>query len=297
MKSPPFEYFAPRSLDEALALLHEHGDESKVLAGGQSLIPILALRLAHPAVLVDIGGIDELGQIVRNGALTIGASVTQRRAERSAEVAAASPLLAETLPQIAHPQIRNRGTVGGSVAHADPAAELPAVMVALDAVMTIRGPGGTRRVAAADFFRSYLETEVGVDEMLVDVHIPVAAASRTGSSFQEISRRHGDFALAGAATQIELDADGRVRRAAIAFCGVASTPVRADAATTELVGRVLDKPTIDEIGRLAAADLDPPSDVHATGAYRKHIAGVLASRTLTVANERAALQSGKSGTK
>ncbi|HUP76848.1 MAG TPA: xanthine dehydrogenase family protein subunit M [Acidimicrobiales bacterium] len=305
MKSPPFEYFAPRSLDEALALLHEHGDEAKVLAGGQSLIPILALRLAHPAVLVDIGGIDTLGEIARNGSLTIGASVTQRRAERSAEVAAASALLAETLPQIAHPQIRNRGTVGGSLAHADPAAELPAVMLALDAVMTIRGPGGTRSVAAADFFRSYLETAVGVDEMLVDVRVPIPSATGVGSSFQEISRRHGDFALAGAATQVELDTDGRVRRASIAFCGVASTPVRAGAATAALVGRVLDKPTIDEIARLAATDLDPPSDVHATGAYRKHIAGVLASRTLTVANERArsgagaraALQSGERGTK
>jgi carbon-monoxide dehydrogenase medium subunit len=160
-------------------------------------------------------------------------------------------------------------------------------MLALDAVMTIRGPGGTRSVAAADFFRSYLETDIGIDEMLIDVRVPIPPAAGVGTSFQEISRRHGDFALAGAATQVELDGDGRVHRGSIAFCGVASTPVRADAATAALVGRVLDKSTIDEIGRLAAAELDPPSDVHATGAYRKHIAGVLASRTLTVANERA----------
>jgi len=296
VKPPPFEYLAPRSLDEALALLREHGDEAKVLAGGQSLIPILALRLAHPAVLIDIGGIDALGELGRNGVLTIGASVTQRRAERSADVASASPLLAESLPQIAHPQIRNRGTVGGSVAHADPAAELPAVMLALDAVMTIRGAAASRSVAAADFFRSYLETAIGPDELLIDVRVPIAAAG-VGSSFQEISRRHGDFALAGAATQVDLDSDGRVRSASIAFCGVASTPVRADAATASLVGRLLDESTIAEVARLAAADLDPPSDVHATGAYRKHIASVLASRTLTVANERAraraALQSGE----
>ena len=303
MKSPPFEYFAPRSIDEALALLREHGDEAKVLAGGQSLIPILALRLAHPAVLVDIGGIETLGEMSRNGVLTIGASVTQRRAERSADVAAASPLLSEALPQVAHPQIRNRGTVGGSVAHADPAAELPAVMLALDAVMTIRGATGTRTVAAADFFQSYLETAIGVDELLIDVRVPIAAATGIGSSFQEISRRHGDFALAGAATQIELDADGRVRNVSIAFCGVASTPVRANTAAASLVGRVLDESTIAEVARLAAADLEPPSDVHATGAYRKHIAGVLASRTLTAANAkaqsgagaRAALQSGEKG--
>lgn len=303
MKSPPFEYVAPRSVDEAVALLREHGDEAKVLAGGQSLIPILALRLAHPAVLVDIGGIDTLGEIAGNGMLTIGASVTQRRAERAPAVASASALLAEALPSIAHPQIRNRGTVGGSIAHADPAAELPAVMLALDALMTIRSTAGIRTVAATDFFRSYLETAIAPDELLIDVRVPIAAA-RVGSSFQEISRRHGDFALAGAATQLELDTDGRVRSARIAFCGVASTPVRADAATDALVGRVLDESTIAEIARLAAADLDPPSDVHATGAYRKHIAGVLASRTLTVANARAAgrergaraaHQSGKSG--
>ena len=287
MKSPPFDYFAPRSVDEALALLREHGDEAKVLAGGQSLIPILALRLAHPAVLIDIGGIEALGELTLNGALTIGAAVTQRRAERSTAVASASPLMAETLPQIAHPQIRNRGTVGGSVAHADPAAELPAVMLALDAVMTISGAAGTRSVAASDFFRSYLETAIAPDELLIDIRVPVAATAGTGSAFQEISRRHGDFALAGVATQVALAADGRVRSARIAFCGVAATPVSADAATAALVGRVLDESTIAEIARLAAADLDPPSDVHATSAYRKHIAAVLAARTLTVADSRA----------
>jgi carbon-monoxide dehydrogenase medium subunit len=294
VKSPPFDYLAPRSVDEALALLREHGDEAKVLAGGQSLIPILALRLAHPAVLIDIGGIETIGEIARNGALTIGAGVTQRRAERSAMVSSACPLLAATLPQIAHPQIRNRGTIGGSVAHADPAAELPAVMLALDAVMTIRGAAGARHVAAVDFFRSYLETAIAADELLVEVRLPAVDAPGVGSAFQEISRRHGDFALAGAATQVALDDERRVRSARIAFCGVAATPVGADVATAALIGRVLDEATIAEIAQLAAADLDPPSDVHATGAYRKHIAGVLASRTLTVANAaaRAALQSG-----
>ena len=293
MKSPPFEYFAPSSVDEALALLHEHGEEAKVLAGGQSLIPILALRLAHPAVLVDIGGIGALGEIATNGLLTIGAGVTQRQAERSLAVTATCPLLTETLPSIAHPQIRNRGTVGGSVAHADPAAELPAVMLALDAVMTIRGTAGSRTVAAADFFRSYLETAIGSDELLIDVRIPVVATSGAGAAFQEISRRHGDFALAGAAARVELEPDGRVRVARVAFCGVAATPVSADAVTSALVGRTLDEATIAEVALLAAADLDPPSDVHATGAYRKHIAGVLASRTLTLANARA--KSGGSG--
>lgn len=287
MKSPPFEYFAPSSVDEALALLHEHGDDAKVLAGGQSLIPILALRLAHPAVLVDIGGIVALGDIAANGMLTIGAGVTQRQAERSLTVTSTCPLLAETLPSIAHPQIRNRGTVGGSVAHADPAAELPAVMLALDAIMTIRGLTGTRTVAAADFFQSYLETAIAADELLIDIRVPVVAATGAGAAFQEISRRHGDFALAGAAARVELDSEGRVREARVVFCGVAATPVSADAVTSALVGRALDEATITEVSRLAAAELDPPSDVHATGAYRKHIAGVLASRTLTLANARA----------
>ena len=293
MKPPPFEYLAPRSIDEALAALREHGDEAKVLAGGQSLIPILALRLAHPAVLVDIGNIAELRAISANGTLSIGAAVTQRQAERTAAITAAAPLLAEALPLIAHPQIRNRGTIGGSIAHADPAAELPAVALALDATMVVRGQSGERAVPASDFFQSYLETAIAPDELLTAVQIPSAQGPGLGWSFQEISRRHGDFALAGAATQVTLDADGRVTAAHLAFCGVASTPVHATAATDALVGRTLDTATIDEVARLAAADLDPPSDVHATSAYRKHIAAVLATRTLTAANARAS-QSGES---
>ena len=291
MKSPPFEYLAPQSIDEVLAALREHGDEAKVLAGGQSLIPILALRLAHPAVLVDIGNVAELRGISSNGTLAIGAAVTQRQAERSAAITAAAPLLAEALPLIAHPQIRNRGTIGGSIAHADPAAELPAVALALDATMVVRGQSGERTVGATDFFRSYLETAIGPDELLIAVRLAPATGPGTGWSFQEISRRHGDFALAGAASQLTLDGDGHVVSARIAFCGVGSTPVRVDPTAT-LGGRVLDKASIDEVARLAAADLDPPSDVHATGAYRKHIAAVLAARTLTAANARAS-QSGE----
>jgi carbon-monoxide dehydrogenase medium subunit len=287
VKSPPFEYVAPRTVDEALAALHEHGDEAKVLAGGQSLIPILALRLAHPSVLVDIGNIETLTELKANGTLAIGAAVTQRRAERTADVGASAPLLAESLPSIAHPQIRNRGTIGGSLAHADPAAELPAVMLALDATMTVRGRNGTRAVAARDFFQSYLETAVAPDELLVEVQVPAWNGPRVGWSFQEISRRHGDFALAGAAAQLEVDGDGKVQRAVIAYCGVAPTPVRADHATDALVGRSLDKATIEEVSRLAASQLEPPADVHATSAYRKHIAAVLATRTLTAAYERA----------
>jgi aerobic carbon-monoxide dehydrogenase medium subunit len=287
VKSPPFEYLAPQSIDEVLAALREHGDEAKVLAGGQSLIPILALRLAHPAVLVDIGNVAELRKISSNGTLAIGAAVTQRQAERAAAITAAAPLLAEALPLIAHPQIRNRGTIGGSIAHADPAAELPAVALVLDATMVVRGQSGERTVPATEFFRSYLETAIEPDELLTAVRVAAVSGPGVGWSFQEISRRHGDFALAGAATQLTLDGEGRVRTARIAFCGVAATPVRADAACDALVGLELDKASIDEVCHLAASELDPPSDVHATSAYRKHIAAVLASRTLTLANTRA----------
>src|SRR5262245_28638364 len=171
MKAPPFDYHAPDELDGALALLAEHGDEAKVLAGGQSLVPILALRLAHPSVIVDIGRIRSLRGIETNGYLRIGAGITQRAAERDGAIAA-WPLLARALPLIGHPQIRNRGTIGGSVAHADPAAELPAVMLALDASMRIEGPDGARVVAAADFFRSYLETAIGPDEVLTAIDLP-----------------------------------------------------------------------------------------------------------------------------
>ena len=212
MKPPPFDYYAPESLDDARALLREHGDDAKILAGGQSLIPLLALRLARPAVLVDIGKIASLRHLTANGSLVIGAGVTQRQCELDPAVARHVPLLHEALPHIAHPQIRTRGTVCGSVAHGDPAAELPAVMLALDATITILGEAGTRSVPAEQCFVSYLETAVRPDEILLDVRIPLATGDRTVHAFAEISRRHGDFALAGAACTVDLDADTHVRR-------------------------------------------------------------------------------------
>ena len=247
MKSPPFEYVAPRSVDEAVALLREHGDEAKVLAGGQSLIPILALRLAHPAVLVDIGGIDTLGEIAGNGMLTIGASVTQRRAERAPAVASASRAA------------RRGAAVDRPSSDTQPGHRRWQHRPRRPGRRVARGHAGPRR--ADDDPRRRRHSHRCGDRLLPLVsrdrdrarrvaHRRARADCRrsvSGSSFQEISRRHGDFALAGAATQLELDADGRVRSARIAFCGVASTPVRADAATDALVGRVLDESTIAEI--------------------------------------------------
>jgi aerobic carbon-monoxide dehydrogenase medium subunit len=282
VKPAPFAYHRPATLDEALALLAEHGDEAKVLAGGQSLVPLLALRLAAPAHLVDIGGIAELATIARNGTLGIGAGVTQRTAERSDEVRAWSPLLAGALPHIAHPQIRNRGTVCGSLAHADPAGELPAVMLALEAEMVVRGAGGARVVPARDFFVSYLETAVGADEVLERVEVP-AWPTGAGWSFQEISRRHGDFALVGAATIVRLGADGTIAEARLAFTGVAPTPVRVAAAEHALVGERPSPEVFAAAGDSVAAAFDPPGDVHATAGYRRQVAGVLARRSLTEA--------------
>ena len=286
MKPAPFTYHAPTDVEAVLALLAEHGDEAKVLAGGQSLVPILALRLAAPAHLVDIGGVSGLGAITANGVLRIGATVTQRVAERSPQVASWCPLLGEALPCIAHPQIRNRGTVCGSLAHADPAAELPAVMLAVDATMTIAGPaGGARAVPARDFFVSYLETAVQPDELLLRVDVP-SWPSGAGWSFQEISRRQGDFALVGTATRLQLAADGTVADVRLAFTGVASTPVRIAAAEQALVGQRPDADAFAAAGAIVSGALEPPADVHATADYRRHVAGVLTRRTLARALER-----------
>jgi carbon-monoxide dehydrogenase medium subunit len=289
VKPAPFVYHAPHALDDALSLLAAHGDEAKVLAGGQSLVPLLALRLAAPAHLVDLGEIDELRTLTFDGGVRVGAGVTQRSLERAAELRIACPLLAEVLPFIAHPPIRNRGTVCGSLAHADPAAELPAVMLALDAVLTCRGAAGSRDVAAADFFVSYLDTVLAPDEVLVEVTVPPWPDS-TGSAFVEVSRRHGDFAIAGVAVRLTVS-DGLVTDARLACCGVASTPVRLSVAEAALRGRSPDAATIAEIAASDLDGLDPPSDVHAPGAYRRRVTGVLLQRALTTAAQRAGFPS------
>ena len=292
LKPPPFDYDAPDTLDEALDLLGEYADDAKVLAGGQSLIPLMALRLARPARLVDIGRVDSLQGIDANGALTIGAGVHQRTAERSAEVARLCPPLALALPLVAHVPIRTRGTIGGSIAHADPAAELPAIALLADAEITARSRGaGDRTITAADFFRGFFETALEPDELITDVRFPGWPA-RTGSAFEELARRHGDFALVGAGAVVGLAEDGTVRDARLAFTGVASTPVRVSAAEALLVGN---EPTADAVAaavEAVRAELDPGSDVHATAAYRTHVAGILAGRVLHDAAARAAREGG-----
>lgn len=288
MKPAAFEYHRPASVEEALSLLAEHGYDAKLLAGGQSLVPAMNFRLAQPAVLIDLNRVAGLGGISEaDGGVRIGAMVRQAAAERSATVASGAPLLAETLPFVAHAQIRNRGTIGGSIAHADPAGEVGAVMLALGARFHLRGPNGTRVVAAADFFTGLFGTALEPEEMLVEVEVP-PAAPRTGWAFDEVSRRHGDYALAGLAAQVEVDEAGRCTAARIALLGVSDAPVLANEAAAALVGS---EPTEDAIRAAAEAasqrDIDPPGDIHASPDFRRQLTGVLIRRVLPRAFERA----------
>jgi aerobic carbon-monoxide dehydrogenase medium subunit len=286
MKLPPVDYEAPRTVSEAVELLAEHLDEASVLAGGQSLIPLLALRLAHPAVLIDINGVDELSGVwAADGWVSIGAMTREYVAEESGTVADAVPLLAAALPLIGHEAIRSRGTVGGSLAHADPAAELPAVARALDAEFVVRGPSGERVVPAAEWFEGYLTTSRLPDELLVEVRFP-AAGRGTGVSFQEVARRHGDFAMVGLAASVTLS-DGVISDARLAFAGVSDVPARAAGAEDLLAGERPSAELVDEAARRAAGDIDPPADLHGSAEYRKKVAAALVRRGLRAAVDNA----------
>ncbi|HTS96298.1 MAG TPA: xanthine dehydrogenase family protein subunit M [Streptosporangiaceae bacterium] len=282
MKLPPVGYEAPETVSEAVELLAEHQDEASVLAGGQSLIPLLALRLAHPAVLIDINGVDELsGVSAADGWVAIGAMTREYVAEESGTVASAVPLLAAALPLIGHEAIRSRGTIGGSLAHADPAAELPAVARALDAEFVVRGQSGERVVPAAEWFEGYLTTSRQPDELLTGVRFP-AAGPGTGVSFQEVARRHGDFAMVGLATSVTLSG-GVISAARLAFAGVSDVPARASGAEELLAGQRPSAELFDEAARRAAAGIDPPADLHGSAEYRKKVAAALVRRGLRAA--------------
>jgi carbon-monoxide dehydrogenase medium subunit len=286
VKPARFEYHAPRSADEALDVLAEHADEAKALAGGQSLVPMLALRLTRFAHLVDLNRVVGLDGIERRGSeLVVGAMTRQRTVERS-EIAASVPLLARATPLIGHFQIRNRGTLGGSLAHADPAAEYPAVALCLDASFELRANGRTRRVPARDFFLGTWTTAVEPDELLVAVTFPVSSG-RTGSAIDEVTRRAGDFALVGAACAVEMTASGMVADARISMFGMDSTPVRAGDAEQALVGVEPRAADLHELGELAVRDLDPPGDVHASSRYRRVVGAHTVARALGRAIEEA----------
>ncbi len=279
MKPPQFLYARPQTLEEALSILDEYGADAKILAGGQSLIPLLNFRLARPAVLVDVALVEEIRAIrVEGGMLSIGAGVPQRVAELSTDVAAASPLLSESISHIGHLQNRIRGTVGGSLAHADPAAELPAVMICLGATMVVRSAGGERSIPAEEFFVGPFTTVLGDSEMLCDIRIPINPSAR--SHILELSLRKGDFALAGVCGQLTLSG-GRVADLDIVAFGVDAVPQRLTEAEDAVRGREPAPDLLTEAMRLAGSAIDPSfGDVHADGAYRAAVVGEYTYRVL-----------------
>jgi aerobic carbon-monoxide dehydrogenase medium subunit len=262
MKPPRFKYIAAESLAAALAAKARHGAEARFLAGGQSLIPALNFRLAQPGVLIDINGLAELDYVRADGALRIGALTRLRTLERTA-------LLAEAVRQVAHPQIRNRGTLGGNLAHADPASELPAVMLALNARLQLQSSKGRRSIDAKSFFTGALSTALRDDEMLVEVELP-ALPLRTGTAFLEVARRRGDYAMMGVAAVVTPGKEAR-----LAFCNAGDTPV------------LVQITQIDDAAAQVRQAIDPPGNVHATKAFQRHLAGVLARRAIAIASERA----------
>jgi carbon-monoxide dehydrogenase medium subunit len=282
MKLPPFEYASPTSAAEAVALLAAHGGEAKPLAGGQSLVPMLAFRVTSPALLVDLRKIPELRQIaVGESSVTLGAMTRWRDILEHKELRAVQPLLVEAVEHVAHYQIRNRGTVGGSLAHADPAAELPGIAVTCDAEIAVLGKSGARTIKAADFFQGPLITALNPDEIVTALRLPLWPEGRR-FGFREFARRRGDFALAAAAVFYD-EEGGKVRNAHVGAIGVADRPLRLIAVEEVLNGRSIDDATIAAAEKAAAASVDPPDDIHAGGAYRKKLLGVMVERALRAA--------------
>ena len=287
MKPAPFSYYCPATIEEAVSLLDQYGDDGKVLAGGQSLMPLMSLRLARPAVIVDLNRIAGLDGVADNGndGLSIGALMRQRALERDAGLEARNPLLAAAVPLIGHFQIRNRGTVGGSLVHADPAAELPAVSVALGAEFVLASAAGERVVSAEDFYLGYMATAIEANEVLTEIRVPAWKAGRLWA-IDEVSRRKGDFAMVGVALWADMNGDA-CEDARITLFGVGGRPVRAEQAEQRLRGASLDDATLKEVERIVFEELEPDSDIHASALYRKEVGGVLTRRALSAAAARA----------
>jgi carbon-monoxide dehydrogenase medium subunit len=288
VKPAAFDYHVPDSPDEALRLLADNGADAKLLAGGQSLIPAMNFRLAQPSCLIDLNRLGELDYVTPtpDGGLRIGALTRQRGLEREPEVARLAPLLAEAVPHIAHPQIRNRGTVGGNLAHADPASELPVIAVALRGSFQLRGPNGSRTVTAAEFFKGLFATALSPDEMLMELALP-AMAEGTGWAFDEVARRHGDYAQVGVAAVVELDGSHRCRDLQLVYLSVADRPVSATTAAESLLGQEPTDDAIESAAAAAASELEPGGDIHASAAFKRHLAEVLTRRVLRRAADRA----------
>ena len=288
MKSAPFEYHRAASVDEACRLLAEHGSDAKLIAGGQSLVPMMAMRLVRPAFLIDINHLTALREIAATAdCVRVGAGTRQCVAASDAVLAREVPLVRRALAWVGHVQTRNRGTLGGSLAHADPAAELPVVARMLDATLHVRSVRGARVIAADDFFDGPMSTTLRVDECLEAMTFTRWAEGAVGCGFDEVSIRHGDFAIVAAAAQVALDRDGRCTRAAIGLGGVGGTPLAFTAIARHLVGTLLDDDAIAAVAADVAKATDPGNDLHATAAYRRHLARVLVTRTLRAAQAAA----------
>jgi aerobic carbon-monoxide dehydrogenase medium subunit len=288
MKPAPFDYYLPATIDEALTLKARLDGEARFLAGGQSLVPAMNFRLAQPSALIDLNGLTMLAGIDEeaDGGLRLGALVRHRDLERRPEVARRHPLLREAAAQVAHPQIRNRGTVGGNLAHAEPASELPSVMVALGARMHARSITSERWVSAADFFTGALTTALRKDELLVEIAVP-ALPERTGTCFLEMARRRGDFALMGVAATLTLDPAGRCIAAKLIYCNADDRPLDAKQAAAALVGERIAAPAIEAAAEAAARAVRPAGGIHASAAFQRHLAGALTRRAVARASERA----------
>ncbi len=303
MKPAAFDYLAPRTLDEAAAWLSERGDDAKVLAGGQSLVPMMAFRLATPSALIDLNRVGSLEHArVEDSSLVCGALARESTVAALPGLRERCAMIAEGIGLIGHTAIRNRGTVGGSLAHADPAAEWPALLLALDGEVDVAGPSGAARtIPAEDLFETYFTTSLAPDEILTEVRLPLPASSdgsAVGSAFVEFAQRHGDFAIAGAAAMLSLrTADATVSDARIALIGVRDTAVRARAAETLLSGGAASDGALDEAAQAVDGEIDPVSDVHASSGFRRHLAKVVTRRALALARDRAAaaLEAGRRG--
>ena len=288
MKPAPFEYHAPDSLDEALSLLQSHGSDAKILAGGQSLVPAMNFRVVQPAVLIDLNRVPELGYIREDGDhIRIGAMARERQLEFDASVAQRTPLLHEAAPHIAHPQIRNRGTIGGSIVNADPAAELPVLMLASQARLKARNVSGERWIDAKDFFIGFFSTALEADEILVEIEIPFSAA-RTGWSFLEVAPRAGDYAMMGVAAMLTLDEEGKCKEARLVYLNAGEGPLEAREAAGHLQGESITEERIDAAAATASeTEITPFGNIHASVEYQRHLAKVLTRQALTIAAQRA----------
>ena len=287
MKPAPFEYHVPDSIEQALDLMNQHGDGAKILAGGQSLVPAMNFRIVQPSLLIDLNRVEELSYIHEEDVLRIGAMTRERQLELDSSIERHTPLLHEAAPNIAHPQIRNRGTIGGSIVNADPAAELPVLMLALDARLKAKNVSGERWIDAKDFFLGMFTTALEPNEILVEIELPFIPA-RTGWSFMEVAPRVGDYALMGVAAQVTLDKDGKCEKAKLVYLNAGDGPVDAKEAAQSLAGRTLDDKLIEAAALMASEqEITPYGNVHASPEFQRHLAKVLTQKALKQAVQRA----------